>query len=176
MPPVRRTISPHAAPLRRARTEAENHFWQAARNRGISGHKFRFQHSIGPYIADFACLEAMLIVEIDGSQHSPESDAARAAFLETEGFRILRFWNNEVLENLDGMLAVVSAALAGSCTLARKRERAKRGRVETEHHHDTVLGCLTRAILLEQLKSTALALTGWFNGNHSGARLTVGRA
>ncbi|MGV3458716.1 endonuclease domain-containing protein [Sphingomonas sp.] len=114
MPPVRRTISPHAAPLRRARTEAENHFWQAARNSQINGHKFRFQHSIGPYIADFACLEAMLIVEIDGGQHSPESDATRTAYLEAEGFRILRIWNNEVLENLDGVLAVVSAALAGS--------------------------------------------------------------
>lgn len=112
MYPVRRTISPHAAKLRRDRTDAENRFWQAVRNRQLDGFKFRFQHSLGPYIADFACLEAMLIVEIDGGQHSEAKDARRTAFLETKGFRILRFWNHEVMQNLDGVLTVVEAALS----------------------------------------------------------------
>ncbi|WP_343520178.1 endonuclease domain-containing protein [Sphingomonas sp.] len=112
MPPVRRQISPHAAKLRRDRTDAEDRFWQAVRNRQLDGFKFRFQHSLWPYVADFACLEAMLIVELDGGQHSETKDARRTAFLEAKGFHVLRFWNHEVLDNLDGVLAVVAAALA----------------------------------------------------------------
>jgi very-short-patch-repair endonuclease len=111
MRPVRRKISPHAAKLRRDRTDAEDHFWQAVRNRQLDGFKFRFQHSLWPYVADFACLEAMLIVELDGGQHSEAKDARRTAFLEAKGFRILRFWNHDVLENLEGVLKVVSVAL-----------------------------------------------------------------
>jgi len=111
MPPVRRQISEHASQLRRDRTDAEEKFWQAARNRQIDGFKFRFQHSLLPYIADFACLEAMLIVEIDGGQHDEGRDAKRTAFLESEGFEILRFWNNDVLSNLEGVIHVVRETL-----------------------------------------------------------------
>jgi very-short-patch-repair endonuclease len=111
MPPVRRQISEHAAQLRRDRTDAEEKFWQAVRNRQVDGFKFRFQHSLLPYIADFACLEAMLIVEIDGGQHNEGRDARRTAFLESEGFEILRFWNNDVLTNVDGVVRVVREAL-----------------------------------------------------------------
>lgn len=111
MPPVRRQISHHAAQLRRDRTDAEEKFWQAVRNRQVDGFKFRFQHSLLPYIADFACLEAMMIVEIDGGQHSEKRDAKRTAFLESEGFQILRFWNNDVLTNLDGVIYAVREAL-----------------------------------------------------------------
>jgi very-short-patch-repair endonuclease len=114
MPPVRRQISPHAARLRRDRTETEDRFWQAVRNRQLDGFKFRFQHSLWPYVADFICLEAKLIVELDGGQHSETKDARRTAFLEARGFRVLRFWNHDVLENLEVVLAVVSAALAAS--------------------------------------------------------------
>lgn len=84
------------------------------RNRQLDGFKFRFQHSLWPYVADFACLEARLIVELDGGQHSEVKDARRTAFLEAKGFRVLRCWNHEVLENLDGVVAVVAAALAAS--------------------------------------------------------------
>ena len=110
--PVRRQVSPHAARLRRERTDAEDRFWQAVRNRGIDDAKFRFQHSLWPYVADFACLEAKLIVEIDGGQHSEAADARRTAALEARGFRVLRFWNTDVLTNLDGVIEVVRAALA----------------------------------------------------------------
>lgn len=112
MRPVRRQISPHAAKFRRDRTDAEDRFWQAVRNRQLDGFKFRFQHTLWPYVADFACLEAMLIVELDGGQHSKVKDARRTAFLEAKGFRVLRFWNHDVLENLEGVLVVVGAALA----------------------------------------------------------------
>ena len=111
MPPVCRQISEHASQLRRHRTDAEEKFWQTVRNRQIDGFKFRFQHSLLPYIADFACLDAMLIVEIDGGQHSQEREAKRTAFLESEGFEILRFWNNDVLSNLDGVIQVVRETL-----------------------------------------------------------------
>jgi very-short-patch-repair endonuclease len=111
MPPIRRQISPHAARLRRERTEAEDRFWQAVRNRQLDGFKFRFQHTVGGYVADFVCLEAMVIVEIDGSQHSETADAKRSAFLESRGFKILRFWNTDVLTNLEGVASVVHAAL-----------------------------------------------------------------
>jgi len=87
MRPVRRKISPHAARLRRDRTDAEDCFWQAVRNR-----------------------------QLDGGQHGEAKDARRTVFLEAKGFRILRFWNHDVLENLDGVLAVVSATLADSRT------------------------------------------------------------
>ncbi|MEG3177918.1 DUF559 domain-containing protein [Sphingomonas sp. RB3P16] len=111
MPPVRRQISPHAARLRRERTDAEDRFWQAVRSRQLDGFKFRFQHTIGDYVADFVCLEAMVIVEIDGSQHTETADAKRTAFLEARGFKILRFWNTDVLTNLEGVATVVHAAL-----------------------------------------------------------------
>ena len=110
--PVRRKISPHAAPLRRNATDAENKLWAILRNRQIDDAKFRFQHSIDPYIVDFSCLETMLIVEVDGSQHNEKVDAERTRFLESEGFRILRFWNNDVLQNPEGVVEVIRLALA----------------------------------------------------------------
>ena len=111
--PVRRQVSPNAAPLRRAATDAELKLWAALRNRQIEGAKFRFQHTIDPFIVDFTCIEAMLIIEVDGSQHSEAADAGRTRFLEEEGFRVVRFWNTEVLQNLEGVVEVIRAALAG---------------------------------------------------------------
>lgn len=110
MPAIRRRISPHAAELRRNRTEAEQRFWLAVRNRRLGGYKFRFQHSIFPRVADFACLKARLLVEIDGSQHGESLDERRTRELEARGFRVLRFWNNEVMQNLDSVLAAVLIA------------------------------------------------------------------
>lgn len=111
MYPVRRQISPYAARLRRDRTDAENIVWQALRNRQCDGFKFRFQTSIGPYVVDFLCIEAILIVEIDGSQHSISGDATRSAFLEARGHRVMRFWNGDVMTNLDGVLEAIRLAL-----------------------------------------------------------------
>ena len=112
MYPVRRQISPHAARLRREATDVERILWAAIRNRQIAGYKFRRQATIGPFVVDFLCVEAMLIVELDGSQHSDEVDASRTRFLEGRGYGVLRFWNNEVIENLDGVLAIILARLA----------------------------------------------------------------
>jgi len=99
-----------ARTLRQNMTEAERRIWQILRLNRMKGCKFRRQVPIGPYIADFVCPTlcakgARLIVEIDGGQHDPLSarEAERNEFLQSEGYRILRFWNNEVLANLDGV-------------------------------------------------------------------------
>ncbi len=86
-------------------TEAERRVWQILRSRQIEDYRFRRQVPIGRYIADFVCHEAPLIVEIDGGQHDRSSprEAERSGFLQNEGYSVLRFWNNEVLENLDGV-------------------------------------------------------------------------
>jgi very-short-patch-repair endonuclease len=111
MYPVRRQISPHARHLRRDQTDVEQRFWLSVRNRRLLGAKFRRQSTIGSYVVDFLCVEAMLIVELDGGQHGDDADAKRTAFLEARGYRVLRFWNNDVLQNLDGVLLIVSDAL-----------------------------------------------------------------
>ena len=79
------------------------------RSRQTEGHRFRRQVPIGRFIADFVCHEARLIVEIDGGQHDPlsEMEANRTRFLEGEGYRVLRFWDNEVLDNPEGTQAVI---------------------------------------------------------------------
>ena len=114
MYPVRRQVSRHAAALRREATDAERLLWSVLRNRHLGGYKFRFQSSIGPYVVDFLCVEAMLVVEVDGSQHNEGVDAERTGFLEGRGYRVLRFWNTEVLQNLDGVAEVILAAVTAS--------------------------------------------------------------
>lgn len=92
--------------LRRDQTDAEKSLWQALRSRQLSGLKFRRQHPVGPYIADFCCLECKLIIELDGGQHALETDAddRRSDSLAQRGYHVLRFWNHEVLTNLEGVL------------------------------------------------------------------------
>jgi len=103
----------HARHLRKNLTDAEQHLWRHLRLRQIGGHKFRRQHPLGNYIADFVCIECKLIVEVDGGQHAEQLgyDAARTAWLEAQGYRVLRFWNNEVLANIEGVVARVREGL-----------------------------------------------------------------
>jgi very-short-patch-repair endonuclease len=98
--------------LRREPTEAEKRLWYSLRAGQLDGYKFVRQIGIGPYIVDFACRDARLIVEVDGGQHADsKDDAERTAFLNELGYRVMRFWNNEVLSNTDGVLETVRAAL-----------------------------------------------------------------
>ncbi len=98
--------------LRRDLTDAERRLWKHLRDRQIAGAKFRRQVPIGRYIADFVCLEAKLVVEVDGGQHAASgADVGRTAFLEAEGFRVLRVWNNEVLANTEGVVAMIEGVL-----------------------------------------------------------------
>jgi very-short-patch-repair endonuclease len=103
--------------------------WSALRAHRLAGASFRRQTPIGPYIADFVCHQAGLIVEIDGGQHFETEhfrrDARRDAYLSSQGFKVLRFNNHEVLRNRDGVLEIIATALAvaPSLTLPRKRGR-----------------------------------------------------
>ncbi len=87
--------------------------WSKLRDRQVEGLKFRRQHAIGPYIADFVCLERRLVVEVDGGQHAEVAarDAARSAFIAEHGFHVIRFWNSEVLENTRGVVDEIADAL-----------------------------------------------------------------
>ncbi len=108
-------ISPHqlehSRQLRAEMTDAERVLWRHLRSEQLGGHKFRRQHPIGSYIADFACLERRLMVEVDGGQHNGSArDAERDAWLEAQGWQVLRFWNNEVLANLEGVVMTIRLA------------------------------------------------------------------
>ncbi len=105
---------PRARALRRTMTDAERRVWLFLRARQIDGFRFRRQVPIGRYIADFACHEARLIIEIDGGQHDAGSprEVERSRFLEGQGYRVLRFWYNEVLANPEGVVTTIAGVLA----------------------------------------------------------------
>ena len=95
-----------ARKLRKSSTDAEVRLWLYLKNRNLGGFKFRRQHAIPPYVADFVCLEEKLIVELDGGQHAERTarDAERTAYLEARGFRVIRFWDDETLKQTDRVL------------------------------------------------------------------------
>lgn len=104
-------LTDRARTLRHQMTDAERHLWFALRDRRLHGWRFRRQHVVAGYIADFACPDAWLIVELDGGQHTAEVDAARTRELEAAGYRVLRFWNNEVLRQTEAVLARIAEVL-----------------------------------------------------------------
>jgi very-short-patch-repair endonuclease len=99
--------------LRKNMTDAERRLWRTLQRRQVGGFKFRRQHPFGDYVIDFVCLEAMLAVEVDGGQHSENAreDAARTEHLERAGFRLLRFWNNDVLRDTEAVTEAIWKAL-----------------------------------------------------------------
>ena len=99
--------------LRREQTEAERRLWARLRARQLCGAKFRRQHPIGRCIADFCCQEHRLVVELDGGQHATqtEADQRRSAFLAECGYRVLRFWDNEVMEDIEAILEQITQVL-----------------------------------------------------------------
>lgn len=106
------TTRDFAKHLRRHMTEAEQRLWLHLRAHRFDGQKFRRQQPIGPYIVDFVHFGVRLIIEADGGQHNAsETDVLRDIWLRHEGFRVLRFWNHEILQNTDAVLDVIWAAL-----------------------------------------------------------------
>jgi very-short-patch-repair endonuclease len=104
--------------LRRGATDAERRLWSALRDRRLRGYRFRRQHSIGNFIVDFACTKHRLIVEADGGQHvENEDDRRRTIWLEDEGWRLLRFWNNDILVNTEGVVLAILQELSLRQTL-----------------------------------------------------------
>ena len=101
--------------LRRDATFAEQRLWYRLRSRSLCGMKFVRQEPIGPYIVDFVCREQRLIIEVDGGQHAENKrDVVRDQWLRDHGYRTLRFWNNDVIENTDGVLEAIAEVLHAS--------------------------------------------------------------
>ena len=102
-----------ARALRRRMTDAERLLWRHLRNRELGGWKFRRQYPVGPFIVDFICVEKNLVIEVDGGQHAEneELDIQRSAYLNKMGYRVLKFWNNEVLQETEAVLEAIFAIL-----------------------------------------------------------------
>jgi very-short-patch-repair endonuclease len=109
MPRLHETV-PLARKLRLTPTDAEIRLWSRLRRRQLDGFRFRRQHPLGPYVVDFFCAATKLVIEVDGGQHAEES-AVRARWIEAQGYHVIRFWNNDVLSNTDGVLRTILAAL-----------------------------------------------------------------
>jgi very-short-patch-repair endonuclease len=103
------TVS-RAKNLRHTATDAETLLWRYLRNGSLSL-RFRRQQAIPPYIVDFFCAPVRLVVEIDGGQHTPGKDADRTRFLEHQNLRVIRFWNHDVLQNIDGVIQAIQKAI-----------------------------------------------------------------
>jgi len=114
--------------LRNNPTEAERHLWQRIRNKQINGVRFNRQVKIGPYFCDFVARGPKLIIEVDGGQHNRDAgrarDESRTSYLNAQGYHLIRFWNAEVLDNVEGVLKRIEIALAErpSPNPSRKRE------------------------------------------------------
>ena len=106
-PPLPTTTLEHSRSLRRDMTDAERKLWQCLRGGQFDGLKFRRQHPIPPYAADFCCIAKKLIVVLDGSQHSEVRDAARTRYLESHGGKVLRFWDNDALSQTEAVLEAI---------------------------------------------------------------------
>ena len=117
-----------ARELRNNATDSERALWQAISARKVAGVRFNRQVPVGPFICDFLARSIGLIIEVDGRQHSMETDALRTRYLETKGYRVLRFWNNDVLSNLEGVIAEIDRALANTPSPNPSRKREGRAR------------------------------------------------
>jgi very-short-patch-repair endonuclease len=107
-------ITGFARRLRVNQTDAEKVLWNRIRNRQLDGYKFARQVPIGHYICDFVCRDKFLIIEVDGGQHSEsDADAVRDRRLTEEGYEVMRFWNNDVLGNIEGVLPTIQSELGG---------------------------------------------------------------
>ena len=110
-----RALRPERARQLRANpTEVEKRLWMRIRKRQLLGHRFRRQVPLGRYVVDFACIESSLVVEVDGGQHDwlEKQDAKRTLWLEAHGWRVVRFWNNDVIENIEGVLEELALKLS----------------------------------------------------------------
>jgi very-short-patch-repair endonuclease len=119
-----------ARSLRKSSSDAERRFWYHVRGRRLVGYKFRRQQPIGPYVVDFCCESAGLIVELDGGQHAEQRlyDELRERYLREQGYEVLRFWDNDVLTNTDGVLSAVLKTLCERPLTRASRDLSHRER------------------------------------------------
>ena len=135
-------LKDHARRLRREMTEAEAKLWSRLRDRRLLNAKFRRQVPVGPFIADFLAKDHRLVIEVDGSQHADsDADAKRDAWFVANGYRVLRFWNSDVLARTDDVLETIAAHLVEPCRLTPEENRrsapkaARRRGVGGAHSH-----------------------------------------
>jgi crossover junction endodeoxyribonuclease RuvC len=124
----------HARQLRRDSTDVEKKLWQRLRSAQALGVSFRKQHPIGGYIVDFCAPSVKLVIELDGGQHADAlaADRKRTAFLERQGFSVIRFWNNEVAANIDGVLQAILNAIAKQKTTPPQPSPFRGGRKKSK--------------------------------------------
>jgi len=136
-----KTAKKNSRSLRRELTDAEQLLWHHLRLRQMGGCKFRHQHPLGRYILDFVCLEAALVVEVDGGQHAEntERDQVRTEWLEQQKLRVLRFWNNDVLKDIESVKQVIWNALGKVGTEPPSQPSPLKG--EGDGCADLELGC-----------------------------------
>jgi len=110
-PPLPRRTRNHSRNLRKSATEAEQKIWYYLRGGRLNGYKFRRQHPVPPYIVDFYCDAKRLVIELDGSQHNVDVDRARTLYLQSQGLRVVRFWDNDALQQTEAVLEAILQAL-----------------------------------------------------------------
>ncbi len=132
-PPMASIALERARALRTRSTDAERKLWNVLRGGQLDGLKFRRQHPIPPYIVDFFCAAAALVIELDGSQHTQESDRARTRYLQSKGFIVLRFWDNEALTQTE---AVAEAIFKMAASVAPHPNPSPGGRGAQRHRDD----------------------------------------
>ena len=124
------------ADLRKEMTDSERKLWQHLRAGRLDGLKFRRQHPIPPYIADFCCIEKKLIVELDGSQHGGQVDAVRTRFLESQGWRVIRFWDNDVLLATEAVVEAIWNTIAEPYPHPNPSPDGRGAQAPSESDHD----------------------------------------
>jgi very-short-patch-repair endonuclease len=130
------SLEARARAMRLNPTEAERKLWQSLKAHRFAGYKFRLQEPIGNYIVDFVCFKPRIVVEVDGSQHdASDYDKRRDRWLASQGFRVLRFWNIDVLRNLDGVLDTIAGAIRTHPTASSAR-RSQSGRLGQSYWSD----------------------------------------
>jgi very-short-patch-repair endonuclease len=138
---MRRTIDSFrrdtARRLRANATNAETLLWRHLRRSPVLGTHFRRQVPIGRYVVDFACMAAHLVIEVDGSQHAEgpvaETDQVRTRWLESEGYRVLRFWNNDIAQNIEGVLEAIHRAISPAMEFDEPLKHERHGRSDRDH-------------------------------------------
>jgi len=135
IPPLPSQSCELARDLRQRSTDAETKLWYHLRAGRLKGLKFRRQHPVPPYVLDFYCATAKLAIELDGSQHTIDSDASRTAALANQGITILRFWDNDVLTQTDAVLDAILTAVGGRTLTTTPLPEGEGLQPEARHEH-----------------------------------------